>query len=374
MSYSNMLRFVYFLLAIASTAYSQCNPSITTVGGSKAPSQVCSGQLVFQDEFDSFDFSTWEHEITLAGGGNFEFQYYTNNRSNSFVSNGMLNIVPTLLADDIGESALTSAQLNLWGGSPVETCTNNAFFGCERTGSATNTLNPVKSARIRTFEAFHFRYGRVEVRAKMPRGDWFWSAIWMMPRYNVYGLWPASGEIDISEVRGNADLRRNNVHIGDQQTSGTLHWGPAWAANQFIRTTFPKNNASSYSSDFHLYGVTWTNESISFTVDGEVIGTVSPATNFWDLGQLEGRYWSNPWGTQSKMAPFDQHFYLILNLAVGGTVFFPDDAVNGNGDKPWRDTSSQAFTDFWNGRNSWLPTWRNNDSTFLVDYVRVYAI
>lgn len=58
-------------------------------------------------------------------------------------------------------------------------------------------MNPVQSARIRTAETFAFKYGRVEVSARLPRGDWMWPAIWMLPASSAYGTWPVSGEIDI---------------------------------------------------------------------------------------------------------------------------------------------------------------------------------
>lgn len=59
------------------------------------------------------------------------------------------------------------------------------------------------SARLSTINSHSIKYGRVEVVAKLPRGDWLWPAIWMLPVNDVYGAWPASGEIDIMEARGN---------------------------------------------------------------------------------------------------------------------------------------------------------------------------
>ena len=146
--------------------------------------------LALEDEFDDFDLSLWKHELTLGGGGNWEFQYYTNNRSNSFVENGTLHIRPTLMAEEIGEAAVRGGfTLNIWGTQPADHCTGNAFFGCERcAGCGGNVLNPIKSARIRTAESFSFTYGKVEVRAKLPRGDWLWPAIWMLD--NPYGFQP----------------------------------------------------------------------------------------------------------------------------------------------------------------------------------------
>jgi beta-glucanase (GH16 family) len=77
-------------------------------------------------------------------------------------------------------------------------------------------INPVRSARLTTKGKQTIRYGKVEVVAKLPVGDWLWPAIWMMPEDSVYGTWPQSGEIDIMESRGNspqAILGRSLVNI-----------------------------------------------------------------------------------------------------------------------------------------------------------------
>lgn len=255
-------------------------------------------------------------------------------------------------------------------------CTNPAWFGCSRTGSADNLLNPIKSARLRTVDSFNFLYGKVEVRAKVPSGDWLWPAIWMLPRWNDYSGWPASGEIDIMESRGNKNLVLNGQNIGTQLVGSTLHWGPNGNYNRYEYTHFEKNLAEGFDNAFHNYQVTWTPENIVFSIDDEVIGTVAPpAGGFWELGNLDQTGVDNPWKRNSKMAPFDSEFYLILNLAVGGTAYFPDGAVNPGG-KPWLNTSPRAAADFWEGRNAWLPTWNNQDgsSHLQVDYVKVWAL
>lgn len=69
---------------------------------------------------------------------------------------------------------------------------------------------------------------------------------------------------------------------------------------------------------------------------------------------------------------------MIINLAVGGTTFFPDDAVNAGG-KPWVNKSPSATADFWNARNSWMPTWNlmqnlSREASLIVDYVRIWAL
>lgn len=110
-------------LQLFQTAFGQsCIVSQTTVSGTEAPTRtICSGDLIFEDTFDELNHKKWQHEVTLAGGGNWEFQWYLNNRSNSFVENGVLNIRPTLTADTIGEAGLHSALISLYGGAPVDT-------------------------------------------------------------------------------------------------------------------------------------------------------------------------------------------------------------------------------------------------------------
>ena len=129
------------------------------------------GSLIFDEEFETLNLSRWDHEITLSGGGNWEFEYYTNNRSNSYVKNGILYIKPTLTNNTFtAPNFMNSGSISLWGGEPADQCTSNAFYGCERTGSATNALNAVQSARLRSVDGFTFKYGRIELRAQLPKG------------------------------------------------------------------------------------------------------------------------------------------------------------------------------------------------------------
>jgi hypothetical protein len=167
-------------------AKSVCGPSVTTVSGSAAKKQFCSGELIFEENFDKLRFDVWQHEITLAGGGNWEFQIYNNNRTNSFAKDGTLHIRPTLTADDLGEDFLYSGVLDVNGGTPADYCTDSTNYGCQRTGSRDHIINPIKSAALRTVNSFAFKYGKLEARAKLPAGDWLWPAIWLMPKYNAY--------------------------------------------------------------------------------------------------------------------------------------------------------------------------------------------
>lgn len=163
-----------------------------------------------------------KHEITLGGGGNSEFEYYTNNRSNSYVLNSILYIKPTLTANQIGEgNVLNGFTYDLWGNEYNAQCTGNAWMGCERSSGGGNIINPIQSARLRTAGTFSFKYGRIEVRAKLPRGDWLWPAIWLLPEDQQYVAWPASGEIDLMESRGNS----NGYPQGVDSFGSTLHYG-----------------------------------------------------------------------------------------------------------------------------------------------------
>ncbi|CAH1155650.1 unnamed protein product [Phaedon cochleariae] len=354
-----------------------CEKSATTVSGTHAPARICSGELIFEDNFKKLDLTKWQHELTLGGGGNWEFQWYTNNRSNSYVEDGILHIKPTLVADDYGNDFLYSGTIDLNGGSPADQCTNPQWYGCVRSGSSTNILNPIKSARIRSLESFAFKYGKVEIRAKLPSGDWLWPALWMLPRWNQYSTWPASGEIDIMESRGNKQLTDEaGTNIGTQQVGSTLHWGPNPSYNRYYLTHFSKNIESGFDADFHKYQLEWTKNNLTFSIDDERIGTITPpAGGFWEMGGLGDTGLDNPWKRNSKMAPFDQEFYIVFNLAVGGTGYFPDNIKNPGG-KPWKNTSPKAATDFWEGKDQWLPTWdlKTDNSHLKVDYVKVWAI
>lgn len=373
-----MLSLVLLCVA-AATAADQL--SVTTYNKGKT---ATSGELIFEDNFDELDLETWQHEITMWGGGNNEFEAYQNNRTNSFVRDGVLFMKPTLTAERFGEDYLYSGTLDFNGGAPYDQCTCPLNYGCVRQGNWENILNPIMSSAMRTPLSFSFTYGRVESRAKMPAGDWIWPAIWMMPVRETYGNWPTSGEIDIVESRGNADLLRtsDNVQIGKQQAGSTMHWGADFKSNQWPRTHYEINDEAGFDADFHVYGVEWTPEGITFTVDGAEIGNVSPPEGgFWELGEFDQDAWrENPWQGRSKMAPFDQAFYLKFNLAVGGTgvagsgTFFEDEYVNGSGPKPWNNTSPTAYRDFWEGREQWLSTWNGDDTAMQVDYIRVYAL
>eukprot|EP00823_Brevimastigomonas_motovehiculus_P009037 TRINITY_DN8709_c0_g1_i1.p1 TRINITY_DN8709_c0_g1~~TRINITY_DN8709_c0_g1_i1.p1 ORF type:complete len:358 (-),score=70.48 TRINITY_DN8709_c0_g1_i1:262-1335(-) len=356
-----MSNFFYFLLSLF-----QCvHFSIAVVSSAKFKT------LVFEDNFDELDVKKWEHEITAGGGGNWEFQHYVNNRSNSFVENGVLYMRPTLTADKVGEEHMDrDYNLDLWGGAgPATECTSNQFWGCFRSaGAGGNVLPPIQSARLRTANSFSFKYGHIQVRAKIPKGDWLWPAIWLLPRWNYYGDWPSSGEIDIMETHGNG----NGYPDGIDSFGSTIHMGPYWQEDDW-----PNNHgafqlkAGEFSDDFHIFGLVWDENGMYTYVDTEdqKVLDIKFDIPFWQKGGWDKTTYDNPWKGRPLAAPFDQEFFLIFNVAVGGTGKFFPDAVGG---KPWLNIDPHAVNAFWKAKDKWFPTWEFPKCAMQIDYVRVW--
>ncbi|XP_055608297.1 beta-1,3-glucan-binding protein-like [Uranotaenia lowii] len=396
MSSSRALASVLLLVSVSgvccrSQEFRSCKePSVTTASGSSVKkSSFCPGELIFEDNFDRLNLENWQHEHTLHSrlkvpSAHGEFQYYLNSRRNSYVEDGILYLRPTLIADEFGEEFLKSGTISAHGGTPYDFCTNPSWNGCERTGTAEHYLNPIKSARLRTVNSFNFKYGKLEIRAKLPAGDWLWPALWLLPKLNQYGTWPISGEIDVMESRGNLNYSTpSGVQVGVEQIESTLHFGPTAQSNAWKTSTAAKHTEryNGFNKDFHLYQLEWTPEYMSFSIDGEQHLFVDG--NFWERGNFEetapGE--DNPWKSGGKMAPFDEEFYITMNLAIGGTNgFFPDPPVLNNGKpKPWLNSSPTPVKDFWEAKDEWLPTWKldeNNskEASLQVDYVRVWAL
>ncbi|GFN77511.1 beta-1,3-glucan-binding protein, partial [Plakobranchus ocellatus] len=250
------------------------------------------------------------HYIVKHAESNWEFQVYTNDPKNVFTTNGNLYLQPTLTVDDqrFDENFLRNGKMDMT--QLFGYCTQSGNYGCVREGKY-GLLPPVMSGKLKSVPTL--RYGIVEVRARIPQGDWLWPAIWMMPKYARYGNWPRSGEIDIMESRGN----KGDIGIGT--VTSTLHWGPSPNENKYYLTHGDKKS-SSWANSFHTWRLEWTPDHLTTFVDNQQIMRITP--NFWQKGGFSG---GNIWASGEKMAPFDQEFYLILNVAVGGTNgFFPD--------------------------------------------------
>lgn len=255
--------------------------SATTPDGVVAPDGMV---MVWNDEFDagSLDYRKWGIEENAFGGGNQELQIYTDRPENVRVEDGCL--VLEARRDNAGISG---------------------------------TTREYSSGRVRTKHRGDWRYGRIEVRAKLPRGQGIWPAIWMLPTDNKYGGWAASGEIDIMELRGQKP----------EEVLGTLHYGGAWPNNKYSGEPFVLQG-STFADDFHVFAIDWKEGEFTWLIDGKPFQTQ--------------RQWESDGGDYP--APFDQRFHLLLNLAVGGGFVGPPDA-------------STTFP-----------------QQMLVDYVRVYQV
>ncbi|WP_051536248.1 family 16 glycosylhydrolase [Ruminococcus flavefaciens] len=255
-------------------------------------------RLVWSDEFDgsSLDMDKWSYELgnwklddsgnyITNGWGNNEQEFYTDR--NTAVKDGVLTI---------------SARKESWTD--------------EKQGSYDYT-----SSRLSTQHKFSVCGGRIEVRARCDSGKSLWPAIWMLPEDSAYGGWASSGEIDIMEGWGSTPER----------VCGTVHFGGAWPANKYLtgEYSFPEGDGT---ENWHTYSIEWERGEIRWYVDDSLYST---QTDWYSEG------FSYP-------APFDQNFYIILNLAVGGHF----DGIDGIYADP--------------------ATFASGDKNFDIDYVRVY--
>ena len=182
----------------------------------------------------------------------------------------------------------------------------------------------------------------------------------MLPVKDTYGPWPASGEIDIAESRGN-----NHTYPlgGNDIVSGTLHWGPSSDEDAWYHT-YEKKAAlhTTYAEKYHKFGLEWSAKYLFTYIDSRLIEALYVPFDgpFWPKGNFppseqNGTRLVDPWSeTGRDSTPFDQPFYLILDIAVGSTNGWWTDGLKG---KPWVDASPTAKRDFWDAKSQWYPTW-----------------
>ena len=258
------------------------------IGGCDFVKSIENYQMVWSDEFDGneIDVSKWSYELgdgcqygeNLCGWGNNELEYYTDRSDNAYINNG------SLIIEAKKESPLYLGE------------------------------HEYTSARLLTKGKGDWKFGRMDVRAKLPIGQGLWPAIWMLPTDTVYGTWPRSGEIDIME----------NIGSEPNKVFGTLHYGLGFENWRYFSQDTIKESGL-FTDDFHTYSVLWTEDCIQFQVDGINYG--DPVTRSTIL---------------PAPFPFDQEFHMILNVAVGGNL-------------PGNPTASTVFP-----------------QRMEVDYVRVY--
>lgn len=219
-------------------------------------------QLVWNDEFDTINTNNWTFETGGEGWGNEELQYYTggDNAYIQYDAQAGSNVV-----------VLEARQENPQG--------YNCWYGyCEYT-----------STRMITRNKQEFTYGRIEARIKLPQTQGIWPAFWMLGNDLGSVNWPQSGEIDIME------------HVGYEPnlTHGALH-GPGYSGNTPISGTHDLGERA--DANYHVYAVEWDEDSVDWYVDD---------VNFYSITRAEVEQYGE-W-------VYDHPFFLLLNVAVGGT-------------------------------------------------------
>ena len=219
--------------------------------GYTAPSTYQGMNLVWSDEFSgkTIDPLVWNYDIGGSGWGNNELEYYTNSSKNVFVTNGYLVI---------------------------------------EARKETYKTNNYTSARLLSKDKKSFTYGRIDFRAKLPKGQGIWPALWMLGSNISTKSWPACGEIDIMELLGHEP----------QKTYGTIHWGAAGGPSTHIGGNYLLNSQT-FSDSFHVFSLLWETNKLSFLIDNIPFFSA-------DKSQVNGDY------------PFDKPFFFIMNVAVGG--------------------------------------------------------
>lgn len=222
--------------------------------GPAAPASAAVGDVLWAQEFNGGagsapDGAVWSYDTGAGGWGNGELQTYTTSRSNSAL-------------DGQGNLVITARR--------------------EADGSYT-------SARLQSNNKFEAKFGRIEARIQIPRGQGIWPAFWMLGGDFPQTPWPSSGEIDVME----------NVGKEPHRIYGTVH-GPGYSGGAGISGMYQHPQNWSFADDFHTYAVDWKPGSITWSVDGNVYHQVTTS-----------RVGGNPW-------VFDKPYFLILNVAVGG--------------------------------------------------------
>jgi len=242
--------------------------------------------LVWSDEFDgdAVDRTKWDFDLGngfydyrshawVPGWGNEELQYYTQEPENVVVTDSCLTI------------RAVKAPLH----------------GCGYTSAR------LKTRRRDGTVLFSKRYGRVEFRARVPWGKGLWPALWMLPVDDAYGPWAASGEIDLMEIVGEKP----------QEVLNSIHFGSTFPHRSLVTTTQALPGGS-LVSDWHSYAVEWEPGRIRFYVDDVQTCTYD---HWWSCHRLRdglGVQADDDSDLHPWPAPFDQPFYLLMNVAVGG--------------------------------------------------------
>lgn len=312
--------------------------------------QVCPRQLLFEDNFDNINSTIWNSIQSFAGAPDYEFVVYMTNDVTD-ASDGRLRIKPILLDTKFGTDFTSRGTLILEG------CTGQVGTDeCQRQGRGAYVLPPLISGRLNTKGKFEFLFGRIEIRAKLPRGDWVYPLLTLESAENTkntmeFGL---HREIRIACSVGNEILTTpegENVSgkiLSAGGLTGSLNETDSQSVN---RSKLPKRQSSKVWADsFHTFEIEWSSGRIEVKVDGV------------------------EYGEQILDGSFSKPSYVTLGIAVGGIHEFPDLVTSNGYVKPWRNVESKATYKFYNAKNNWYPTWDSQQTALEVDYVKVWAL
>ncbi|MFK7933313.1 MAG: family 16 glycosylhydrolase [Saprospiraceae bacterium] len=223
-------------------------------------------KLAWSDEFKSatLDTKTWNRQVEKAGRFNEEWQRYTDSTDNAYIENNCL----VLKAMHEGNE---------------------------------HAMDHYTSARLNTAGKMTFKYGKIAAKMKLPYSQGIWPAFWMLgANIDENGgdtPWPQCGEIDILELYGskNDSIVECNLHYANAENKHTM----MGAADYHLKD-------GKFADDFHVFELEWDENKISWLVDGEQYATTSIATE--------------------DRSEFRNEFFLLLNIAVGGTYAdYPDE-------------------------------------------------
>ncbi|XP_061400912.1 gram-negative bacteria-binding protein 3-like [Musca vetustissima] len=333
--------------------WSGCNKSIITVNG--IPTTSCAGELIFNEDFDgdTLDPKKWTAQNRFPSSPTNEFNIYLDDVKDVLqLKNGLVRIKPKLTVEHLKMIDTEGATLDL---GPHGTSPRHRGE-CSFTPEGLNKIPPYISAHFTTKYKFSFKYGRIEVRAKMPQAMWVYPQLWLHSTY--YDL----GQIRIAQAR-------NDGSNTDLITGLVLHDHPD-LHSLFLCVNRTRGNLF---DDFHIYEMLWTPDVITFSLDNveycrhEVNSEAEAFHNLNSWSKLYDRHVLEFWG---KWAPFDQEIYLLVGEEIGGLREFHDGYWSQ--EKPRQNTDARAMFTFGNAlRNN--SKWMDR-AAFEIDYIKVYAV
>ena len=316
--------------------------------------------------YSELDMSSWRHEVSSGGSNVGSFEWNTDSTDNSFVKDGKLHIRPTLT-----QAYPDGTAINL---TETAGCLDpDVWCNMVQNSTAGTVINPVQSAKLTT--RLNMTYGRVEVRAKMPKADWTWAAITLNPSKPVYGAFPAGGQITIAQVRGNSvsykpggrDRLDSFIVVGPDAFVG---FAESYGSQQYLKFT-------DFGDGFHTFGLDWTRfGGIRTWLDDPTntimyINPFADKRGFWYqkrfdfdsfIKQIPGMF--NPWapGYPDLTAPFNVDFSLTLQVGVGGGFF--------NEGTPWSQNVGRqlAMSEFASNVQNYTSSWKG-DEAMIVESV-----